>query len=255
MGLGGILVGDAEAHAVDGLTGRNSSGGMDLGQRWEVMGRQKVNRHGKVEKQDLEFSSKRMEAKILERRARVMELLARSWSYSQIAREVGVSAMQITRDVKEVTQEWRERYLQDMDSVKAKEVHRVEHILHSLWEEWDRSKWRVIQKLDKQGNPVGKERKVRVVADVEIMDRIVEVVKSLWKLYGLAQDVTLNATQNNLTIQHGQQQPANTAPHGSPQNPFPWDALYGKPQLDRIEEALEEVKGARQGSGPTVCPS
>lgn len=232
-----------------GVTRRKLFRGNVLGRgRW-VMGRAKVNVHGKVNKEDLEFQSKTTEARIIERRSKVMELLTKSWSYSQIAREVGVSPMQITRDVKEVTDEWREQYLLDMDRLKAKEVARAEYVLNQLWQEWEVSRWRTVQKVDKDGNPKGPERKVRVVADVEIMDRIIACVRELWKLYGFAQDV--NLTQNNLNIGGGGTN-ANPAPIGSAANPFPWEALYGKPALPTTQEQLVELDGKQSRETPAA---
>jgi predicted XRE-type DNA-binding protein len=151
------------------------------------------------------FRDKASETRVLERRAKVMELTLKCWSQHRIAKEVGVSQPQVMRDQRECIEEWRERYLQDVDAIKGKEVARIELLLSHLWEEFEVSRWRTIPaKLDKEGKPVkgpaGKDRKVRVVADMAVGQQIRDAILMLWKIYGIGQDSTTNNTNNTVNV-------------------------------------------------------
>lgn len=144
------------------------------------------------------------EIKLTERKAKVIDLTMRGWTQQRIAGVVGVSQVQVGRDIKEVVDEWRAEYLQGIDEIKMKEVKRIEHILAAHWEELEESKYRTIPaKIDtKTGKPVkgalGKDRKVRVPANIEYLQGIRECVMMLWKIYGIGQDAS--PTNNTLNV-------------------------------------------------------
>jgi DNA-binding Lrp family transcriptional regulator len=174
--------------------------------------------------------------KVLERRAKVIELLNLNWSNARIAKHVGVSATQIHRDIKEMVDEWKQEYLGGIDAIKVREVKRVEHLMGMLWEEVEVSRWRDAKVVDKEGKPTGRTTRVRVQANLDIFKEIRECILSLWKLYGLTQDTTINATQNNLNI--GPARDGKPAPQG-----FAWDMLYTPPDSaqDPVKAQIEAV--------------
>lgn len=141
--------------------------------------------------------------RINERKAKIIDYVAMGWSYQRIGREVGVSGMQVCRDVKEITEEWKEHYIATIDEIKMREARRIEHLLAAHWAEFEISKYRTIPaKIDtKTGKPVkgpaGKDRQVRVVGDREYLKGIQECVLMLWKIYGIGQDTS---TTNNNTL-------------------------------------------------------
>lgn len=146
---------------------------------------------------------KSTEVRVMERRQQVTDLVMRGLSYAKIGKEVGVSAMQVCRDVKECVEEWRRNYLQDIDTIKGREVARIEHLLARLWEDFEISRWRTIPaKLDSKGKPVkgpqGKERQVRVVGSMEVIKEIRGCIDALWRIYGIGEQNTTNNTTVNV---------------------------------------------------------
>lgn len=142
--------------------------------------------------------------RINERKARVIDYVNMGWSYQRIGKEVGVSGMQVCRDMKEIMEEFKEHYLSTLEEMKLKEARRIEHLLSKLWEEFEQSKYRTIPaKLDpKTGKPVkgpqGKEQRVRVVANLDYAKEIHQLILSLWRLYGIGQDT--GTTNNTLNV-------------------------------------------------------
>lgn len=81
------------------------------------------------------------------RRNIVGELYVKGWSIRQIADEVGrrlgtkpPAYDTIQRDQKALLAEWREKRVEVMDDLVAKELQATDYAIRELWEQWEKSK-------------------------------------------------------------------------------------------------------------------
>lgn len=166
---------------------------------------------------------------ILLRRMQAMELRLRNMSMRKIAAKLDVNVMTISNDLKAVEEMWKESCLQDYATLIGREEARILQLIGDYRKEFIRSCFRYEYKKDKNGNHVGKPRKLRVPGGIEYLDGIKSCIEKLWKLRGLAQDTTIHATQNNVNI----------GPDA--QKLFPWEMLYQAPKEDPVEAEIRKV--------------
>lgn len=77
--------------------------------------------------------------RIVERRQQVAARYIRGEYQSQIARDLGLSQMQISLDLKAIKAEWLQSTLRDFDALKGEQLAKVDEIERAAWEGWQRS--------------------------------------------------------------------------------------------------------------------
>jgi len=77
---------------------------------------------------------------VAERRHRVSALYLKGWAQFKIAEEVGVTQAQVSKDLKVLTEKWRESALVDLNEIKLKELAKIDQLEFEAWEAWEKSK-------------------------------------------------------------------------------------------------------------------
>lgn len=77
---------------------------------------------------------------IAERRSRIAELYLKGWAQYKIGDELGVTQQQVSKDLKVLTNKWRESALVDVNEIKLKELARIDNLEKEAWEAWEKSK-------------------------------------------------------------------------------------------------------------------
>ena len=77
--------------------------------------------------------------KIEQRRRTVAANLLAGATYREIARLLNVSPATVARDVKLITEEWREHYATQFDSFRELQLQRLDMLLNSVWSKAVRS--------------------------------------------------------------------------------------------------------------------
>jgi hypothetical protein len=71
--------------------------------------------------------------------AREMEMYVRGDTIYKIAQVIGVSQMQIHRDLKEIRQKWLDRMMRAADDHKAEELKKLDYLESEAYKAWERS--------------------------------------------------------------------------------------------------------------------
>src|SRR5581483_4024403 len=77
---------------------------------------------------------------ILERRKAVAERYLRGETQWEIARTLGVSQGQVSRDLKAIRQEWLNSSVCNFNELKAREIAKVDELERTYWAAWEESK-------------------------------------------------------------------------------------------------------------------
>lgn len=92
--------------------------------------------------------------KAVERRPKVVAMYLKGKRQSEIAQEMGVSTMAISRDLAAIRQEWLKSSLIDFNEAKARELTRIDNLESTYWQAWERSLSAFKSKVVKaKGNP------------------------------------------------------------------------------------------------------
>lgn len=76
---------------------------------------------------------------ILERRSRVAEMYLRGEAQYIIAEKLGVSTGQISQDLKKLATQWQQSITENMDSIKARELEKINKLEKEYYDAWIRS--------------------------------------------------------------------------------------------------------------------
>lgn len=71
---------------------------------------------------------------------RITELYLSGHSQMEIGALLGISQAQISRDLKQVQQQWREQTTLDLDEAKQRELARIDTLERTYWDAWRLSK-------------------------------------------------------------------------------------------------------------------
>lgn len=70
---------------------------------------------------------------------RIADMYCRGYNFAQIAKEIGVTIPQISYDLKEIKERWKQRTTMDLDAKKSEELARLDAIEMEAWEAFRRS--------------------------------------------------------------------------------------------------------------------
>lgn len=59
---------------------------------------------------------------------------------TEIAAELGLDQSQISRELRTIQEEWRQRYAAEIEALKARELARIDELERVAWDAWERSK-------------------------------------------------------------------------------------------------------------------
>jgi hypothetical protein len=142
------------------------------------------------------------ELRIESRRLKAAELYLRGMrSLTRIAQELGVDKSQISRDFTHIRQQWRDTYVEDLNTAKHEELARIAEIENKAWLAWDRS-CRNAQTMEITGTSQagkGKPEKVRKVSreqtgDPRFLAIVLDCVKRRCEILGLQAPKKLDHT-------------------------------------------------------------
>lgn len=93
-------------------------------------------------------------------RERIAELRLKEWTVPMIARELGVSDATVTRELRSLTEEWREAAKEDIEAIKARELRKLDRIEAEATKAWERSLLDYNRKVvsEKGGKPAAGEK-------------------------------------------------------------------------------------------------
>lgn len=83
--------------------------------------------------------SRAKKAEVARRRRVVSELYIQGHSQMAIAEQVGVSQPTVSTDLKTIQQQWRESAIRDLDSLREKELRKLDAVELEAWKAWQRS--------------------------------------------------------------------------------------------------------------------
>lgn len=76
----------------------------------------------------------RSKGQMLTHRRTIAELLLEGWSYSEIAKKLGVDPKTVSNDVRALTDYWKEQALADIDKLKGVMLARLDFVQSRAWE-------------------------------------------------------------------------------------------------------------------------
>ena len=81
---------------------------------------------------------RRSTAQIARDRRVISNLYMKGWLQSDIANELGISDATVSRDLRTLYKRWERSSLVDIDSKKAEELAKIDHLEREYWEAWER---------------------------------------------------------------------------------------------------------------------
>ena len=72
-------------------------------------------------------------------REQIASLRLKEWTIPMIAREVGVSEATVTRELRSLSEEWKEAAKEDIEAIKARELRKLDRIESEATKAWERS--------------------------------------------------------------------------------------------------------------------
>ena len=146
-----------------------------------------------------------------QQRERIASLYVQGASNAEIARQVGLSARTVYRDIETVRDHWRESAIRDFDAAKARELAKIDEAERNYWIGWNRSlkdREKVATELD-GGEQVKQVKKLieGQSGDPRMLDGVLKCVEQRSKILGLHapekfQNLTPPAIVNVLVESH-----------------------------------------------------
>src|SRR6185312_3650090 len=84
--------------------------------------------------------SKKQRLQIDERRLKVSELILKSHSQAEIARQLGVTQATVSNDIKKIREMWKDSTIRNFELCASMVLQRLDLIQREAWEAWERSK-------------------------------------------------------------------------------------------------------------------
>lgn len=82
---------------------------------------------------------RRSPAQVARDRRVISNLYMKGWLQTDIAKELGISNATISRDLRTLYKQWERSSLVDIDSKKAEELAKIDHLEREYWDAWERS--------------------------------------------------------------------------------------------------------------------
>ena len=153
---------------------------------------------------------------------------------SEIAQDLGLSPIMVSRDLKALQDEWMRSSMMDLNEAKARELAKIDDLERTYWEGWERSKRDAETKRNKATDVPGKGRQYEVdtvvegqTGDPRFLDGVQRCIERRCKLLGI-------------------DAPDRVSVFGSKtEAPIQTERVYDDTRLDRILDILKEA-GALQ---------
>lgn len=134
--------------------------------------------------------SAQQEARAAERRQHVAHLYIQGAYQADIARQLGVTQQQISKDLRTLQAQWRGSALRDFDEAKGLELQRIDAIEREAWQAWERSKQprEVTLTEQSEGEKVSRKASVRregQAGDPRFLERIQKCIEQRCDILGL----------------------------------------------------------------------
>lgn len=118
----------------------------------------------------------------------------------EIAKEIGVSRVQITLDLKEIRVWWRERTSMDLDEHKAEELAKIDRLEAEYWKGWEDSR-RPTKVSSAQATTAGKHpgktvtnKEITSAGDPRFLTGVAQCIEQRCKILGLHAPTKLQGT-------------------------------------------------------------
>ena len=76
---------------------------------------------------------------LVKRREQAANLYVQGWKQDEIAKQIGVSQMTISNDIRKIQAMWRESAIRDFDMARELELRKLDRIEKEAWAAWERS--------------------------------------------------------------------------------------------------------------------
>ena len=142
---------------------------------------------------------------IAKRRSQVADLYLRGFLQHDIATRLKISQSQVSRDLKELSKQWQQSALIDIDEIKGRELARLNLAEVNLWKSWKRScqvriKKRHSESTGKDGQKIeNSTEKSQMVGDPRIMQEILRCIQMRCRILGLESAQKFDIDLNRLT--------------------------------------------------------
>ena len=122
-------------------------------------------------------------------RDQVSALVLKGMTTRQIAEKVGISQRTVVRDIQHLQAQWREKALEAIDQVKARELASLDIMEAEAWDAYNRSKQDYTKKVV-EDKPTGKGRSARIETgsqhgDPRLFNVILSIKERRAKLLGM----------------------------------------------------------------------
>ena len=130
----------------------------------------------------------------LQRIAKVAEMYFQCMSMAEIGRKLGISAVQVYRDICFAREQWRTRYTDAIEKHKQNELGRIDHLELEAWKAWKRSIGNHVKRTVKSGNKPGEyggpfdeetEHSEKLAGDPRFLDIVNKCIENRRKILGL----------------------------------------------------------------------
>jgi hypothetical protein len=154
----------------------------------------------------------RTEADIAIDRARIARLLAMGHSEEEISEDLDLPLAAVRRDIGALKKQWRANAAADYQSVKARELAKIDMLEREYWDVWQNSKLvysRKVETVDRgsgsseEGGPGGQWQKVTetstpTVGDMRALNGVQWCIRERIKIFGLEAPKNVNVLQHHL---------------------------------------------------------
>lgn len=106
---------------------------------------------------------------INERRSRIADLYLKGMAQYRIAGIVGVTQQQVSADLRVLSKKWKESALIDIDTIKAKDLAKIDELEREYYEAWERSRKVQTKKRMKKSERSGGELKEQSMEEREMI--------------------------------------------------------------------------------------
>ena len=149
----------------------------------------------------------RSQDEILRDRAIIGERYLKGETLTSIAAGLGISLSRVSRNMKELRQEWRESALTDIDALMAEQLAKIDEVEKEAWAAWHRSIGESVERSveeipatmnaeDKVTSPAKKKYQVKrkeLVGDPRFLELVGKQIALRCKLLGLSDSATEEA--------------------------------------------------------------
>lgn len=130
---------------------------------------------------------RRSTSQVIRDRRRIADLYLQGWLQADIGDEIGIDQSTVSRDLKALQQEWMDATLADLDTIKAKELAKIDKLEREYYRGWVRSLQDAVTVRERaSGDEVETTTTTKPQAgDNKFLDGIDKCIARRWKVLGL----------------------------------------------------------------------